>query len=84
MYMRYRGDGVGHLDPLTRQSLSNTGEGRHATAASLDEGSMSDILEEEFAREDGSSSTSSDSDSMDSTDSAEDTIGESTASEEDL
>lgn len=81
MYMRYRGDGIGHLDPLTRRSLSNTGEGRPATLASLNEESMSDILEDEFAGEDGSSRTSSDSDSMGSTDSPED-IGENSASEE--
>ncbi|KAG8919545.1 hypothetical protein FRC01_001237 [Tulasnella sp. 417] len=82
MYMRYRGDGIGHLDPLTRRPLSNTDEEGQAALPTLNEDSFSDTLEEDLEDENESSGTSSDSDSGDSTDSAMDMSETSTLSEE--
>lgn len=80
MYMRYRGDGIGHADPLTRSSVSDTTEEGQTGLASLDKDSLSDILEGEFEGEDEdeSDSTSSHSDSGEDsgTDISEETISE--------
>lgn len=84
MYMRYRGDGIGHLDPLVRSSSSNTTGERQPGIAGLDTDSLTDILEEPPECVDESRSTSSDPDSGDSTDSdtSEETMSEEADSDE--
>lgn len=65
MYMRYRGGGIGHVDPLVRRTSTSADEDQSALASS-GEDALSDIPEELGSQDGEDSDTNSETDSENS------------------